>query len=114
MEAYAKAKWVGYPVNKVRLVMALVKGKDVETAINILNFTPNFAAKSIMKTLKSAVANLIDNHRDTTIDTNSVFINTMYADEGPTMKRFKPRAQGRATRIRKRTSHIYIKVATKE
>jgi len=114
MEAYAKAKWVGYPVNKVRLVMELIKGKDVETAINILNFTPNFAAKSIMKTLKSAVANLIDNNRETAVDTNSVFINTMYADEGPTMKRFKPRAQGRATKIRKRTSHIYIKVATKE
>ena len=116
MEAYAKAKWVGYPVNKVRLVMDLVKGKNVESAINILNFTPNFAAKSIQKTIKSAVANLIENNRETTIDTGSVFIDTMYADEGPTMKRFKPRAQGRATRIRKRTSHIYVKVklATKE
>jgi large subunit ribosomal protein L22 len=116
MEAYAKAKWVGYPVNKVRLVMELVKGKDVESAINILNFTPNFAAASIKKTLKSAVANLIENNRETAIDVNNVFIDTMYADEGPTMKRFKPRAQGRATRIRKRTSHIYIKVkvATKE
>lgn len=110
MEAYAKSKWVGYPVNKVRLVMALIKGKDVESAITILDFTPNFAAMSIKKTLKSAVANLIENNRDTSIDTNTVFIDTMFADEGPTMKRFKPRAQGRATKIRKRTSHIYIKV----
>ena len=114
MEAYAKAKWVGYPVNKVRLVMELIKDKDVESAINILDYTPNFAAGPIKKTLKSAVANLIDHNRENAIDTNSVFIDTMYADEGPTMKRLRPRAQGRATRIRKRTSHIYIKVSTKE
>ncbi len=114
MEAYAKAKWVGYPVNKVRLVLDLVKGKDVESAINILTFTPNFAARSVSKTIKSAVANLIEGNRETTIDTSRVFIDTMYADEGPTMKRFRPRAQGRATRIRKRTSHIFVKVKLAE
>ncbi|MFO7810348.1 MAG: 50S ribosomal protein L22 [Candidatus Delongbacteria bacterium] len=110
MEAYAKAKWVGYPANKVRLVIDLVKGKDVESAINILSYTPNFAARSVQKTIKAAVANLIENNRDTTIDTGNVFIDSLYADEGPTMKRFRPRAQGRATRIRKRTSHIFVKV----
>ncbi|MDA3884604.1 MAG: 50S ribosomal protein L22 [Candidatus Delongbacteria bacterium] len=114
MEAYAKAKWVGYPVNKVRLVLDLIKEKDVESAVTILKFTPNFAAMPIAKTLKSAVANLIDTNRDVAIDTSNVFIAEMYADEGPTMKRFKPRAQGRATKIRKRTSHIFINVSTKE
>ena len=64
--------------------------------------------------MRQAVANLIDTNRDVAIDTSNVFIAEMYADEGPTMKRFKPRAQGRATRIRKRTSHIFIKVSTKE
>ncbi len=114
MRAHANQKRVGYPVNKVRLVLDLVKGKDVETAVNILKFTPNFAARAIEKTLKSAVANLIDTNRDEKIDTNEVSISVMFADEGPTMKRIKPRAQGRATKIRKRTSHIYIEVSTKE
>lgn len=111
MQAHAKLKWVGYPVNKVRLVMNLIKGKNVESAISILKFTPNIAARSIEKTLKSAVANMIDLNREETINTSEVFITKMYADEGPTMKRFKPRAQGRATRIRKRTSHVFIEVS---
>lgn len=114
MRAHARQKWVGYPVNKVRLVLDLVKGKDVESAISILKFTPNFAASAVSKTLRSAVANLIDTNRDANINTNEIIVSTMFADEGPTMKRIKPRAQGRATKIRKRTSHIYIEVSTKE
>ena len=113
MKAHATAKWVGYPANKVRLVMDMIKGKDVETATTILKFTPNFAAKSIRKTLKSALANLIETNKEHSIDTNEVFISTLYANEGPTMKRLKMRAQGRANRIRKRTSHIFIEVTTK-
>lgn len=112
VSAKAKSKWIGYPVNKVRLVLSLIKGKDVETAANILKFTPNFAARAVEKTLGSAVANLIDLNRDKNINTKDVFVSELYADEGPTMKRFKPRAQGRATRIRKRTSHISIEVST--
>jgi large subunit ribosomal protein L22 len=112
-KAQAKTKWVGYPVNKVRLVLDLIKGKDVESAATILKFTKNIAAVAIAKTLKSCVANLIDQHREENINTKDVVISTMFADEGPTMKRISPRAQGRANRIRKRTSHIFIEVSTK-
>ncbi len=111
MKAYAKAKYVGYPVNKVRLVIDLIKNKDVETSFEILKFTPNFAARTIEKTLKSALANLLDQNREENINTEEVFITRIFADEGPTMKRLKMRAQGRATRIRKRTSHVYIEVS---
>ncbi|MBN1970300.1 MAG: 50S ribosomal protein L22 [Candidatus Delongbacteria bacterium] len=113
MKAFAKARWIGYPVNKVRLVLDLVRNRDVESALSILKFTPNYAARSVEKTLKSAVANLIDKNRDANIDTNDVYISRLFADEGPTMKRIMPRAQGRATKIRKRSSHLFIEVATK-
>lgn len=113
MNAFARTRWIGYPVRKVRLVLDLIKGKDVESALNILKFTPNYAARSVEKTLKSAVANLIDKNRDANIDTNEVYISKMFADEGPTMKRIKPRAQGRATKIRKRSSHLFMEVSTK-
>lgn len=114
MKAHAKTKWVGYPVNKVRLVLELIKNKDVESAINILKFTPNVAARAIEKTLKSAVANIIDKNKEENINTSYVFVSRMFADEGPTLKTYLPRAQGRATKIRKRTSHIFIEVSTKE
>ncbi len=113
MKGHAKTKWVGYPANKVRLVMKMIRGYEVEEAIKVLKFTDNIAARPIEKTIKSAVANLIDKNVEENVDTNELTISTMYADEGPTMKRFKPRAQGRATKIRKRTSHIFIEVSTK-
>lgn len=114
MKASAHAKYVGYPVRKVRLVLDLIKNQDVESAFAILKFTPNYAARSVEKTLKSAVANLIDKNREVSIDTSEVVISKMFADEGPTMKRWKPRAQGRATKIRKRSSHIFIEVSANE
>lgn len=114
MKAHARTKWVGYPVRKVRLVLDLIKGKDVETAANILKYTKNVAARAVEKTLKSSVANVVDQNRETEVDTSALFVTRLFADEGPTLKRISPRAQGRACRIRKRTSHIFIEVSTKE
>ena len=90
---------------KVRLVVDLVRGKPVEEALNILTFSPKAAARPVVKLLKSAVANA-DSKGE--MDVDRLFIKTAFVDEGPTWRRWLPRAMGRATRIRKRTSHITV------
>jgi large subunit ribosomal protein L22 len=95
----------------VRRVLDLVRGLPVEDARNVLTFTNRRAAGTIKKVLESAVANAEHNHA---LDGDELFVAEAYADEGPTLKRYRPRARGRATRIRKRTSHITIVVAEKE
>jgi len=89
---------------KARLVADLIRGKKSEEALNILTFTPKSAARTIVKLLKSAVANATQKK----IDVDRLYVKTIMVDQGPTMKRFMPRALGRATTIRKRTSHITI------
>lgn len=86
------------------LVADLIRGKKSEEALNLLTFTPKAAARVIVKLLKSAIANATQKK----IDVDRLFVKTVTVDQGPTMKRFMPRAQGRATTIRKRTSHITI------
>jgi large subunit ribosomal protein L22 len=86
------------------LVADLIRGKKSEEALNLLTFTPKAAARIIIKLLKSAIANATQKK----IDVDRLFVKTVTVDQGPTMKRFMPRAQGRATTIRKRTSHITI------
>ncbi len=113
MEAIAKAKHIHQSARKVRQVLDEVRGKQVENAINKLHFTPKKAAKIIEKTLRSAVANAI-NREGSEVDADKLFIKEAFCDEGPTMRRFRPRAMGRATIIRKRTSHLTIVVAEKE
>jgi large subunit ribosomal protein L22 len=113
MEAIAKAKHIHQSARKVRQVLDEVRGKQVESAINKLHFTPKKAAKIIEKTLRSAVANAI-NREGSEVDADKLFIKEAFCDEGPTMRRFRPRAMGRATIIRKRTSHLTIVVAEKE
>jgi len=113
MEAVAKARHIHQSARKVRLVLNEVRGKQVENAINKLHFTPKKAAKIIEKTLRSAVANAI-NRDGSDVDADKLFIKEAYCDEGPTQRRFRPRAMGRATIIRKRTSHLTIVVAEKE
>ncbi len=113
MEAVAKAKHIHQSARKVRQVLDEVRGKQVENAINKLHFTPKKAAKIIEKTLRSAVANAI-NREGSEVDADKLFIKEAFCDEGPTMRRFRPRAMGRATIIRKRTSHLTIVVAEKE
>jgi len=113
MEAIAKAKHIHQSARKVRQVLDEVRGKQVENAINKLHFTPKKAAKIIEKTLRSAVANAI-NREGSEVDADKLFVKEAFCDEGPTMRRFRPRAMGRATIIRKRTSHLTIVVAEKE
>ncbi len=108
MEVKAVAKFVRISPRKVRLVMDEVRGKRVEEAVNFLTFAPQKGAFLLKKVIQSAVANAEEN---TSLDVDSLYIKRVYADEGPTLKRFRPRAQGRATRIRKRTSHLTVVLA---
>ena len=96
---------------KVRQVLRLIVGKDVADAREILRFCERGPAETVMKLLDSAVANA--EHNDN-VPEEELFITRAFADEGPTMKRWRPRARGRGTRIRKRTSHITIVVADRE
>ena len=107
MEVKAIAKTVRIAPRKVRLVLDLVRGKDVAEAKGILKFTPNRSAVTIAKLVDSAVANATNNHAQ---DASKLYIKACYANEGVTMKRFMPRAKGNASQILKRTSHITIVV----
>jgi large subunit ribosomal protein L22 len=104
MEVKAKLRFTRIAPRKARLVADLIRGKKSEDALNILTFTPKAAARIIVKLLKSAIANATQKK----IDVDRLYVKTIAVDQGPTMKRFMPRAMGRATSIRKRTSHITI------
>lgn len=108
MEVKAISKTQRVTSRKARLVLDEIRGLNVDHAAAILNYLPNNAAKIIGKTLKSAVANATNNHQ---LDEEKLFISACYADEGVTMKRFRPRAKGSAAPIMKRTSHITIVVS---
>ncbi len=107
MEAQATARYVRMGPRKVRFVLDTVRGKYAADALDILKFTPNHAAAEISKVLRSAMANAGNNHG---LDLTNLKIARCYVDVGPTMKRVQPRAQGRAYRILKRSSHITIVV----
>ena len=103
--ALASGKNVGIPATKAKIVLDQIKGKDVATAAALLNYSPRYAAEIIAKVLKSAVANAENNLG---MDISKLYVEEVSADQGPTMKRIRPRAQGRAYRILKRSSHISI------
>jgi len=105
METRAIARYIRISPRKARLVARNVQGKPVEDALNILKFTPKKAAGLISKVLSSALANAEQN---TSLDIDNLFVKQVRIDEGPTLKRIKPRAMGRANRILKRTSHITV------
>ncbi len=105
MEVKASAKFIRTAPRKARMVTELVKGKGVGEALNILAFTKKAPAKIVAKLLRSAVANA-DQMKN--IDVDTLFIKQITVDQGPTMKRFRPRAMGRATIIRRRMSHITV------
>lgn len=107
MEAKAIAKHIRMSSRKVGIVLDLIRGKDVREAEAILKYTPKDAADAVVKVLKSAVANAEHNYN---LDANRLYVAEAYACQGTTLKRFRPRAQGRAYRIRKRTSHITLVV----
>lgn len=102
----ASATHIRISPRKVRMVVDTVRGKSVSQALSILGFTRKKAALPVQKLLKSAVANAVEN--DGISDADMLMIDRITVDEGPTLKRFMPRARGRATPIRKRTSHIRI------
>jgi large subunit ribosomal protein L22 len=112
MEARAQARYVRVTPMKARRVVDLVRGMDATEAQAVLRFTPQAASVPVGKVLDSAIANAAHNYDHP--DASSLVISEAYVDEGPTLKRFRPRAQGRAYRIRKRTSHITVVVASKE
>ncbi len=105
MEVKAIAKYIRISPRKVRLLMREIRGKKVEEALNLLTFAPQKGAPILRKLINSAVANA-SQHPDTDVD--NLFVKHIFADEGPTLKRFRPRAMGRATRIRKRSSHLTV------
>ena len=108
MEAKAVAKYVRIAPRKVRVVMNLIRGKNVADAFAILKFTPKAGADVIAKVLKSAVANA-ENNFDMNVD--KLYISSAYVDQGPTLKRIHPRSRGQAFSIFKRTSHVTVVVA---
>lgn len=105
MEIRARLRFVRLSPRKARLVADLIRGKGSEEALNILSFTKKAAAQVILKLLKSAIANATQKK---TTDIDRLYIKKITVDQGPTWKRYTPRAMGRATMIRKRTSHITI------
>ena len=107
----ARARYVRSSARKARLVCDHIRGKSVEEARAILAHTPRAVARDWSKLLESAVANAEHNHE---LVGEDLYVKTVHADEGPTIRRFQPRAMGRATRIRKRTSHLTILLTPKE
>lgn len=111
MQAKSIAKSVRIAPRKVRLVVDLIRGKDVGEAIAILKNTQRAASPVVEKVLNSAIANAEHNYE---MDTDNLVVSEAYVNEGMTLKRFRPRAQGRASQINKRTSHITVVVSEKK
>ncbi|MEO6957444.1 MAG: 50S ribosomal protein L22 [Antricoccus sp.] len=105
----ARARFVRVTPMKARRVIDLIRDLPTAEALTVLEFAPQSASEPVAKVLVSAIANAEQNHR---LDAHTLVVHRAYVDEGPTMKRFRPRAQGRAFRIRKRTSHITIEVVS--
>jgi large subunit ribosomal protein L22 len=110
-ETRATAKYVRVSASKVRQLTALIVGRPVQEAVTTLRFADKGAAEPLLKVLRSAAANAENNDG---YDPDELIVTRAWADEGPTIRRFRPRAQGRAFRIRKRTSHITVVVAPTE
>ena len=108
--ATAKARFVRISASKARRVIDLVRGKSVEEALDTLRWAPQQASEPVAKVIASAAANAQNNDG---LDPTTLVVAAIYADEGPTAKRIRPRAQGRAYRIRKRTSHITVVVESR-
>ena len=111
MEAKAVGRYIRIAPRKARLVADLIRGQDVDSALSTLKFTPNKGAKVINNVMNSAIANAEHNYD---MDVNDLYVDKIYVDEGPTMKRWRAKAMGRVGRVRKRTSHITIILKERE
>jgi large subunit ribosomal protein L22 len=105
--AFAEARYVRDTATKARRVINLIRGLPAAEALTVLKFAPQAASEQVYKVVASAIANAEQNER---LDRDALLVTQVFVDEGPTMKRFRPRAQGRAYRIRKRTCHITVVV----
>ena len=116
VDSIARVKHIRVTPQKARRVVALIKGKQAQEALAILKFAPQSASEPIYKLVESAVANArVKADRDGEyLDEQDLYVRNAYVDEGSTLKRFRPRAQGRAFQIKKRTSHITVELATPE
>lgn len=108
METKAVEKYIRISSRKIRYVVDLIKSKSIEDAIDILSLTTKAAAAVVKKAIQSAAANATENHK---MKEEDLFISRILVNQGPTLKRFRPRARGRATKIRKRTSHLSVYVS---
>ncbi|WP_210435490.1 50S ribosomal protein L22 [Saccharopolyspora sp. ASAGF58] len=108
--AVARARFVRVSPMKARRVVELIKGRSASDALAVLQFAPQTASGPVSKVLASAIANAENN---LSLDPETLWVHHAYVDEGPTLKRFRPRAQGRAYRIRKRTSHITVEIESR-
>jgi large subunit ribosomal protein L22 len=115
MESKAILRFVRVSARKARLVADLVRGKDVSEAIELLSFADKKTAPILKKLVESAVANAEQGARrsNADLDIDQLYVKTVLVDQGPTLRRFRPRAQGRATKILKKTSHITVELATR-
>ena len=116
VDSIARVKHIRVTPQKARRVVALIKGKQAQEALAILKFAPQAASEPIYKLVESAIANArVKADKDGEyLDEQDLYVANAYVDEGTTLKRFRPRAQGRAFQIKKRTSHITIQLATPE
>ncbi len=114
MEASAKARFVRITPRKARLIADMIRGMKAGRAQGLLAHSTKRAAESIEKLLRSALANLLNSEEGRNVDINEAVVKEIKIDEGPTLKRWRPRAMGRATRIRKRTSHMTIIVEARD
>ena len=111
MEVKATAKYLRISPLKARQIVDLIRGKSAQEALTILQFIPKKSAEMVYKVLKSAVANAENNYN---LDVDQLVVSKAFVDQGPTLKRVRPRAMGRGYLIRKRTSHITVAVSEKE
>ena len=111
MEARAITRNIGVPATKVRQVVDLIRDKPVEEALSILRFSARYVAKTVEKTLRSAIANAINQDEENPVDAEDLVVATVFADEGRDIKRIRPRARGSADRISKRHSHLTVIVS---
>ena len=111
MEAKAVEKYLSMSPRKVKYIIDMVKDKKVEEAMDILTFTPRQAAGAVKKAIQSASANAMENFKEYKVGQGDLFIKEIFVTEGPSLKRFKPRARGKADRILKRSSHITVLVS---
>ena len=114
MEARAKHNYISTSPRKMRLVIDLIRGLTVDKAIEVLHFNPKHSTKDAEKVLRSAVANLYNKDEETKYEPSDLYVKEVFVNQGPTAKRVLPAPMGRAFRVRKRSNHLTVVVATKD